>query len=164
MSLKLAVISFRPRRLVRYSMRSLLVLITCLCIWVAWERHQVRRQVRAIAGIEALGGQVRTSGPPPAWFERTFGFGDDAVDRVTEVHFLGPTVGDANLESLAALAQDLNHLEKLTFVETSVTDAGAERLRRRLPAVEVKLVTPVLAPPVLRSPNMPAPRPLIPNR
>lgn len=140
----------------------MLVLITCLSVWVAWETQHARRQARAIAGIEALGGQVRTSEARPTLFERTVGLlGSPSRGAVTEVHFLGPNVGDANLDDLALHAAELTGLEKLTFIETSVTDAGAERLRQRLPGVEVKLVMPLLAPPLMRvnPENMPNRRP-----
>jgi hypothetical protein len=134
--------SFRPKFL-RFSLRSLLLLITCLSAWFAWQAHQERRLARAIAAIESLSGQVRTTSSPPTLFGAHY--------HATEVHFLGPKVGDSALQSLASHLLDLSDLKAVTFVETAVTDEGAARIRQHLPGVQVKIVRPVMAPRLDRS-------------
>ena len=130
--------SFRPK-LLRFSLRSLFLLLACFSAWFAWQAHQERRLARSIAAIESLGGQVRTTSSPPTLLGAHY--------RATEVHFLGPKVGDSALEPLAIHLAALSDLKAVTFVETSVTDEGAAKLRQRLPGVQVKVVRPVMAPP-----------------
>ncbi|MBI3465619.1 MAG: hypothetical protein HY000_21585 [Planctomycetes bacterium] len=132
-------------KLLRFSLRSLLLLITCLSIWHALEAQQKHRVARAIAAIESLGGQVRTTSSP-AWKPWAAGPTFGAHYRATEVHFIGPKLGDPGLDSLAIHLTNLNDLKAVTFVETAVTDEGATRFRSLLPGVQVKVVRPVMAP------------------
>ena len=63
------------RRWFQYSLRTLFVLVTVLCVWLAVTVERVRKQREAVEAIEALGGQVyyeyQSSGgqepPGPKW-------------------------------------------------------------------------------------------------
>lgn len=145
--------SFRPK-LLRFSLRSLLLLVACLSAWFAWQAHQQRRLACAIAAIESLGGQVRTTSSPPTLFGAHY--------RATEVHFLGPKVGDSALGSLAIHLVGLSDLKAVTFVETAITDEGAAKLRQRLPGIQVKVVRPVMAPASMTPRRVPDIKPLNP--
>jgi hypothetical protein len=48
-----------PRRLFRYSLRTLLVFVTLAALSLGWKVNQTRNEQRAVAAIEAAGGLVR---------------------------------------------------------------------------------------------------------
>ena len=46
------------RRWFQFSLRTLFVLLTVLCVWLAVTVERVRKQREAVAAIEAVGGSV----------------------------------------------------------------------------------------------------------
>lgn len=65
-----------PRRWLRFGLRSLLIIVTLLAVWLGWIAERAERQRRAVAAIHAAGGTVvyahevdehraRRSNPPP---------------------------------------------------------------------------------------------------
>ena len=56
--MKVQLKTFR-RHLLRYSLRTLLVLVTFVALWLGWKVNRVRNQQTAVAAIEAAGGMVR---------------------------------------------------------------------------------------------------------
>ncbi len=65
------------RRRLRYSLRTLLLLVTVICLLLGYQVHRARQQIRAVEEIEGLGGivwynytDVRNAGLPLAWLPR----------------------------------------------------------------------------------------------
>src|SRR5262245_19997517 len=62
------------RRWLRFSLRTMLLLITALCIWLGYQVNAARRQREALAAIARAGGTVyfdrRT---PPDWLHQFLG-------------------------------------------------------------------------------------------
>jgi len=48
----------KSKRRVRFTLRTLLVLVTVFCIWLAWQVDRARKQQRAVDRILALGGDA----------------------------------------------------------------------------------------------------------
>ena len=98
----------KPRhRWFQYSLRSFLVLLTALAVWLGIVVNRAREQREAVKAIEALGGAVAydwqqdippgtfpfyspvASQPPgPAWLRRIVG--DDFFQNASQVNFGGP--------------------------------------------------------------------------
>jgi hypothetical protein len=129
------------RRWLRFSLRSLLILITVLSIWLGVKVNQARRQKEAVAALRQLGATVyyshqrRDTFPNsydlandlsvPGWLRELAG--DDFFQSAACVQVLGPVTDDA-LVHLAALP----HLEslKLSLGGAGVSDAGLANLPR----------------------------------
>jgi hypothetical protein len=140
-----ATSTHRPRRRwLRFSLRSLLILNTILCVWLGVKVNQARRQKEAVAALLELGAIVRyehqkhDSRPyvydpekdlnVPGWLRELAG--DDFFQTVVHVHFLRPG-SDDDLVHLAALPR----LERLVVNgqdngRNNVTDAGLAHLPR----------------------------------
>lgn len=117
------------RRWLQFSIRTLLVLVTLLCVALGLWCVPAERQRRAVTAIEKLGGEVAYAKPaasetfpvpllrrwlPPVYFDEVEGL------------YLGDTqVTDAGLARL----QGLTGLEILFLDNTPVTDAGLARLQ-----------------------------------
>src|SRR6476660_2290546 len=83
----------------KFSLRTALLSVTLLCIWLAVESTRARRQQRAIAAIQQLGGRIgfdyqldrshkwtKRKGPAaPQWLRE--GIGDDYFRRVVLINF-----------------------------------------------------------------------------
>jgi len=135
------------RRWFRFSLRTILVVITFLCIWLAVKFSAARRQHEAVKAILEVGGNVLydyqrdtdgkflhdTNGriieepdpPGPTWIRKLFG--DDFIVNVVEVG-----IPDSTDEKLIALSPHLKQLPKLRrlFVGHSnkLTDSGVKSL------------------------------------
>ena len=119
------------RRWFQYSLRTLLVLVTVLCVWLAVTANRARKQREAVAAIEAVGGVVyyeyqTKSGqkpPGPKWLRELIG--DEYFVSVVLVDFNETQVTDAGLMHLKGLTK----LELLYLNRTQITDAGLEHLK-----------------------------------
>ncbi len=148
------------RRWFRYSMRTMLVVVTLLCIWLGLVVSRAERQRRAVAALRDMRARVdydtttmTPGGPPTHWRWLRTWLGDDYFDNVIEVfmfrdaddeflqrvgdlqglkslYFRGTQVTD---EGLAPIAR-LPHLERLSFDADDVTDNGM-RILARAPAL-----------------------------
>lgn len=96
------------RRYLTFSLRTVFVLLTIGCVWLAWKCEQARTQREAVKAIEALGGRVRygweltrspgnyafglgkAKPPGPAWLSRIVG--EEFFQKVHAVSFA--RVGD----------------------------------------------------------------------
>ncbi|HVX11916.1 MAG TPA: hypothetical protein VHC22_12100 [Pirellulales bacterium] len=144
----------------QFGVRTMLIAITALMIWLGWQAERIHRQRAAVAVIDRLHGSVeyRDAVPWPAVSRRLAAcLGRDAVANVAAVYLGGTSAGDDELACLHALPRlrvlvltssavtdaGLPHLHALREVEsidlrfTAVTDAGVARLRRALPHTRV---------------------------
>jgi hypothetical protein len=112
----------------QYSLSSLAVFVTLLCVslaWLAYERNLVRERVAAIEAIEKLGGNVGFDSKKPfrpTWLRSLVG--DNTPGEVIEVAIHNPQFSDADLIHLTGLPE----LNYLYLNKTHVTDAGLARL------------------------------------
>ena len=133
------------RRWLRFSLRTMLLLVTVLSIWLGVKVNQARRQKEAVAALRESGATVRyahqqSDANPriylveqdldvPRWLRDLTG--DDFFQSVALVEFMRP-VTDDDLTHLAALPE----IETLSFLYLSshaggnVTDAGLAHLPR----------------------------------
>jgi hypothetical protein len=127
---KLVTLITPKRRWAQFSLATLLLVVTMLCVGLSLVIAPAERQRRAVAAIEAIGGVVVYQEPNPSrvealpgralrlWLPRAY------FDKVLVVSF------PENAED-----SDLTHLQSLTAVQTlslsatQVTDTGLARLR-----------------------------------
>ncbi|HEY5315548.1 MAG TPA: hypothetical protein VIK18_23660 [Pirellulales bacterium] len=132
-------------RLLRFRLRTILVAVALVGVWLGWETGRVRKKARAIAVVRNAGGAVffdyqrtRPKGwntPPEApgfrWLK--WALGEDYAANVIEVQVfsgLGKSpaaITDSDMDTLAA---GLGEVEWLVLMDTSITDAGLVPLRR----------------------------------
>jgi hypothetical protein len=130
----------RPRRRwLRFSLRTLLILVTVLCIWLGVKVNQARRQkestdalrkmgaivVCAHQGVDFNSGKLVGELNVPGWLRELAG--DDFFQTVTTVEFRRP-ITDDHLVHLAGLPQ-IEYVN-LGRVGRAVTDAGLAHLPR----------------------------------
>lgn len=157
-----AVTPTRQRRWFQFSLRTVLVVVTLLCIgpggYVAYEQRKARKQKAAVEAIEKLGGEVRYDRTTPvrSGMLRQI-LGDESFGNVTEVLLANSQVTDVGLEHLAELTDleilgltdtqvtdgglahlaGLKNLDHLWLYDTQVTDAGIAELQKALPGCKI---------------------------
>lgn len=117
----------------QFSLRTLLISICIICIWIGWLSESARNQRLATHSILRERGIVKydyelrgANAPPgPPWLRRRLG--DDYFCTAIEVTFnLQPwTVTDDGLKHICRLP----HLKSLELQRTQVTDVGLAKLR-----------------------------------
>jgi hypothetical protein len=121
----------------RFSLRTLLVLLTVAGIWIAILANRARQQRAAVVRIEELGGGVnydwefddegrplRDSTPPGwPWLRRLIG--PEYFQEVVTVNLTGTSATDADM----GLIGKLRHVGTLSLHGTEVSDAGLRELR-----------------------------------
>jgi hypothetical protein len=127
---KLVALIKPKRRWAQFSLTTLFVVVTVLCVGLGIVVAPVARQRRAVAVIEALNGRVgyvpnktlrkAFSRPFRLWLPR------DYLVEVKWVDLTGTQVTDARLADL----QGLPRLESLSLMGTPVTDDGLAQLHR----------------------------------
>jgi hypothetical protein len=127
------------RRLLRFSLRTLLAVLTAAGVWLGIIVHEAAEQRRAVAAIEQLGGVVSydrecdADGNPNGPFisvSRRSAIGDflrtyvgvDYFDSVAYVGLNGQKIDDADLAQLVPLRR----VARIDLADTAVTDAGLE--------------------------------------
>jgi len=119
------------RRWLRYSVRSMLALVTVLCVFLAIATHKAGIQRRAVAAVKIDFGRVvydfqetegfwsndRAESPIPAWIRDTLGI--DLFHNVVGVELSSPAVTDDTLQQLAALP----HLKHLYIADQQLSTA-----------------------------------------
>ncbi len=143
------------RRWFQYSLRSLFIFITFLCLVLGWIVVPVQRQVNSVRTIQGLHGVVDYSEVPlgESWFRRVLRriLPRDYFDTVESVNLspLGSKVTDSEIECLKSLTdlwglelgttqvtdeglkylQGMTKLERLSLCYTQVSDNGLSHLR-----------------------------------
>jgi hypothetical protein len=157
-----AVSETPKRRWYQYSLKTLLVVLTLLCLgpggYVAYEHAKARKQNAAVEVLEKLGGFVfvDTKVPCRSPMVRQV-LGDDAFGNVAEVNLNYTQATDADLVHLNGLKgirivdlrntkvtdaglmhlAELKGLVVLDLGHTKVTDAGVAELQRELPKCRI---------------------------
>lgn len=118
----------RKRRWFRFRLRTLLVLMTLLCVWMGWLMVGVERQRRVVATLSKynaeLGFNPFTSSPPvyhwvPKWLHESIRlYLPNDYKRLTQVTIDSP---ELRAEDLAVLT-DLPNLRLLSLTGLAVTD------------------------------------------
>jgi hypothetical protein len=125
------------RRWFRYSLRTFLVIVTLICVWLGWEFSSARKQKHAVEAIRAIGGtalydyEVDSDGiplnprPDEGWLARWIGM--DYVHNVVSVSF--PSVHDPGsvpreyeYDEVLPNLQHLSHVFDLTFGNGNLHD------------------------------------------
>ncbi len=133
------------RRWARFSLRGLILGVTLLAVWLGVQFQRAREQQRLLSAVRQMGGHVTVGPERPVWQRLLFPSLNNGFRKpVREVHFLGPDVGDEDLDELVDVLQGLRGLREVTLVETSVSHEGETTLQRRLPGVHIRRVRPVL--------------------
>jgi Leucine Rich repeat len=125
--------SRRPRKYLRFSMRSLLVLVLLIGGFMGWYVRSVRLQRSAVAAITSSGGTVEydiqlsgASWPASSvstWVSDRLGI--DYVGNVANVWLYGSVLEtDAHLASVSRLSR----VERIGLTGSSVTDVGLAHL------------------------------------
>ncbi|MEK6246539.1 MAG: hypothetical protein N2C12_00055, partial [Planctomycetales bacterium] len=119
------------RRLLRFRLLSLLVLVTVVAVWLGWWSHKARQQREAVAAINKVGGQVaydfqreglETPRHWPEWLVDWLGV--DYFSNVTSLHLGNAQITDEGLKHL----EGLQALKGLSLNNTQVTDKGLKHL------------------------------------
>lgn len=148
------------RRWLQYSLRSFLVLLTALAVWLGVVVNRAREQREAVKAIEAAGGTVTydfqitgvpfdgtpdlphvverffdpyAEPPGPLWLRRLIG--DDFFQEPVAVNFLAyprPPTGSAIQKAIRYLKQ-LRGLKRVAY-EADLSDATHRELQAALPA------------------------------
>jgi hypothetical protein len=130
-----------PRRWFRFSLRTMMVVVTLLCVWLGVVSNRANRQRRAVETITSHSGHVRydyqrddpfagnpfADDPPPPgpdWMRNLIGI--DYFATVVEVDINEDVAND---DIVAALG-DLPHLRSLALGGAGVTDSVLARARR----------------------------------
>ena len=110
----------KRRRWLRFSLRTLLVVMTVLCVWLGFKVNAARRQKEAVEAILKAGGEIffdyqlepptgqpdkfnfdfdqNVSPPGPAWLREQLG--EEYFREVYAVRFFGPTISASVLPQL----------------------------------------------------------------
>ena len=129
-------------RWTRFGVRTLMLLMAMACIYLGITAHTVQRRKEASAELTQLGGQLELTGHESTLFD-WLSVGNVPVKGV---HYLGPQVGDENVEAIVAAASKLPELDYMTFTETRISPTGEHALKTGLPELDIKVITPILAP------------------
>jgi hypothetical protein len=116
------------RRWAQFSLASMFVVVTVLCVWLGAVVNRANRQREAVAAIEALGGEVRYERSPKnadTYFTRLLRgrLPRDFTDDVAYVRI--PWSNDSDLDRL----RPFKRLRELRLEGTGITEAGLGQLR-----------------------------------
>src|SRR6185437_16074092 len=118
-------------RWLQFSTRTMLAVVTALCVALRLLVVPVERQRRTVAAIKAIDGTVSyvnnhaASEPFPVTFLRGW-LPQDYFDEVASVSFVNARVTDAGFGHV----QRLSGLRELHLINTHITDAGLQCLQR----------------------------------
>ena len=124
------------RRWLRFSLRTLLIAITIVCIWLGFELNRARARRTAILAVEDLGGTYGVHIMGPAWLRKMMG-DDKCFYDAARVSF-GPLTYRAKKDrpfdddALRRSIEPLNTFTKfqtLDLVSSDISDAGLKHLK-----------------------------------
>ena len=126
----------RKRRWPQFSLRTLLVVTTVMCVALGWWVNRAEQQRRAVAAILELGGAVTYQSQYPVdplvesrgFIRRTLEdrLPQDYFDEVNHVSLMSTSVTDADLSQI----EKLRALRIINLLRTQATDVGLQHLGR----------------------------------
>lgn len=131
------------RRLLRFSLRTLLIVIglfACVFGWLAWHVHRYRDEQRAIGRLKEAGVEVELESTLPAWLGNTRK--DPRLwmfQRASIVNVRDAPVTDEGLRYV----KNLRNLRELDLVGTDVTDTGLAYLSGLARLEKLRVVSPM---------------------
>ena len=137
MSETMATHTKRKRRFLRFSIRTLLIVLTISCVWLGWKVERARKQREAVAWVQELGGGLSydSESPGPQWLRKRLGrhFFDDVVRvslTLAVVSDVTPLSGMTRLQELhleGTQVSDVTPLSGLTRLQTLDLDGTQVR-------------------------------------
>ena len=126
----------KSRRWLRFGLRTLLILLTVGCVWLAIVFNQCRRQLRAVEAIEQAGGLVgfdyqfdagkkAVPSPGPPWLRWIVG--DELFRTPVHVEIRGDGIDDA---FLAEHLPGVRSAESLSTQSDGITDSALSSISR----------------------------------
>src|SRR5438046_1250326 len=113
----------RTRRWLRFSLRTLLVAVTALCVWLGWHMHKRCEQLRIAAAVSELGGK-------PSFLLRDLSLLSSLNAPFTlpnDFWFNNVPIDDRNVQLIASAPQCLG----LHLADNQISDVGLAALERR---------------------------------
>ena len=139
----------------RFSLRTLLLLVTGLCVWFAWRMNQVRHIRQAVAEVKRLGGDISymhelgvappVDPPGPKWFREMFG--DEFFEEVGQIQIYNHAADDESMTLISALPR----IESIIFISDGVTDKGLAALADANGLLALEPLSSTITPAGLRS-------------
>ncbi len=112
----------------------MLIFVAAIALILGLLSRRLQQQREAVGLLQKLGGQLEV--PPLEAMTMLTGM------TVDNVRFLGPLVGDEDVPDIQNASAALR-LNRITLMETRVSDRGLNALRAGLPDVEIQIITPV---------------------
>ena len=145
MSTETLATSRSKRRWVSFSLRTLLIVMTLVCIAIAWKMNRVRNLRRAMAEAQRLGASITyvhelDAAPPveppgPKWLRRIVG--DDFFVEVEQIQLENDEVNDDTI----ALIAHLPSIHSLIVRSNGITDKGLVSLAEANELVALELTS-----------------------
>ncbi len=112
------------RRISRFRMSTLLVLLTLVCIWLGARTYQARTQEAALERIRELRGTYECviKSNAPVWLIDMVG--DEYFQEVVQVKLKGHRIDDRSINFISSLPS----IERLTIVGTRITDESMKHI------------------------------------
>lgn len=128
------------RKLLQFSLRTALVLLTISCVWLGWKVERAREQREAVNAIEMLGGvvqcdwqQIKPSPeqpPGPAWLRRMIG--DEFFQEPVSVWFSG--TGRPEEQVVEGILDADPYPQRLRRLNSA--DASTARIEKAIPSLK----------------------------
>jgi hypothetical protein len=124
------------RRVLRFSLRAMLLLVVVIGAALSWTMHKVRQQAKAVAVLEGMGCNLGFENSTLSYVPwMTTLVGNDGIRNVIFLDALNAPLTDTDL----ALASGLPHLRHLHLASTQVTDDGLANIQGLTELVELSL-------------------------
>jgi hypothetical protein len=150
------------RRRLALSLRSLMILILIVGVWLAWQTNRARTIRRAVDTIEKAGGQVLFKSPfdasgqwnswlhPPRWLYRKLG--QEYLSDVESVVFASMKGEACTPETMRAIVS-LPRLRNLNLFNIPVGDGTMQAIGRLLDLEEIQITEPfeIVSPTLFRN-------------
>ena len=123
------------RKWFRFSMRSLLMVVTVLCLWIGYEAKEMQDRRASVAAVDAIGGASNIRVEGPGWLRKLIG-DEKAFYNVGSVSLTPSHTDyeliinfDNELRGIIPHLNDFSHFYKLNLASSPITDKGLEYLK-----------------------------------